>query len=109
VTIARLAATLDERGEVDGRVIDAILRETLAAPISRTWKLEKSRCASLEKNQIVVRCCPTCALRHRRGARTGFAESAAIGHGHLDAGMQVMAKPFVMAALANKAREPMES
>jgi DNA-binding response OmpR family regulator len=41
---------------------------------------------------------------------TGFAESAAIGHGHLDAaGMQVMAKPFVMAALANKARELMES
>ena len=40
---------------------------------------------------------------------TGFAESAAIGHGRLDAGMQVMAKPFVMAALANKARELMES
>ena len=40
---------------------------------------------------------------------TGFAESAAIGHGHLDAAMQVMAKPFVMAALANKARELMES
>jgi DNA-binding response OmpR family regulator len=40
---------------------------------------------------------------------SGFAESAAIGHGHLDAGMQVMAKPFVMAALANKARELMES
>jgi hypothetical protein len=42
---------------------------------------------------------------------TGFAERAAIGQGHLDAGMQVMAKPFahVMAALANKARELMES
>jgi CheY-like chemotaxis protein len=39
---------------------------------------------------------------------TGFAENAAIGHGHLDPGMQVMAKPFVMAALANKARELME-
>ena len=39
---------------------------------------------------------------------TGFAENAAVGHGHLDPGMQVMAKPFVMAALANKARELME-
>ena len=43
-------------------------------------------------------------------ALNGFCrESAAIGHGHLDAGMQVMAKLFVMAALANKARELMES
>jgi DNA-binding response OmpR family regulator len=39
---------------------------------------------------------------------TGFAENAAVGHGHLEPGMQVMAKPFVMAALANKARELME-
>ena len=39
---------------------------------------------------------------------TGFAENAAIGHGHLEPGMQVMAKPFVMAALANKVRELME-
>ncbi len=39
---------------------------------------------------------------------TGFAENAAIGHGHLDPGMQVMAKPFAMAALANKARELIE-
>jgi CheY-like chemotaxis protein len=39
---------------------------------------------------------------------TGFAENAVIGHGHLEPGMQVMAKPFVMAALANKARELMD-
>ena len=39
---------------------------------------------------------------------TGFAENAAIAHGHLDPGTQVMAKPFVMAALANKAREMIE-
>ncbi len=40
---------------------------------------------------------------------TGFAENATIGHGHLDTGMQVIAKPFVMAALANKVREIIES
>ena len=39
---------------------------------------------------------------------TGFAENATIRHGHLDAGMQVIAKPFVMAALANKVREIIE-
>jgi signal transduction histidine kinase/CheY-like chemotaxis protein len=39
---------------------------------------------------------------------TGFAENATIGHGHLDPGMQVIAKPFVMAALANKVREIIE-
>ena len=36
---------------------------------------------------------------------TGYAENAAIGNGLLDAGMQVIAKPFVMAALGNKVRE----
>jgi CheY-like chemotaxis protein len=39
---------------------------------------------------------------------TGFAENAAVGHGHLDVGMQVIAKPFVVTALANKAREMIE-
>jgi PAS domain S-box-containing protein len=39
---------------------------------------------------------------------TGFAENAAVGHGHLDPGMQMMTKPFVMAALANKAAEMVE-
>jgi len=36
---------------------------------------------------------------------TGFAENAAIGNGHLDHGMSVLTKPFVMTALANKVRE----
>ena len=36
---------------------------------------------------------------------TGYAENAAIGNGLLDAGMQVITKPFVMAALGNKVRE----
>jgi PAS domain S-box-containing protein len=39
---------------------------------------------------------------------TGYAENAAVGHGHLAPGMQVMAKPFVIAALANKVRQLME-
>jgi CheY-like chemotaxis protein len=39
---------------------------------------------------------------------TGFAENAVIGHGHLDTGMQVLAKPFVMATLANKVRDMIE-
>ena len=33
---------------------------------------------------------------------TGYAENAAVGNGHLDPGMQVITKPFVMAELANK-------
>jgi hypothetical protein len=40
---------------------------------------------------------------------TGFAENAAVGHGHLEIGMQVLAKPFVDTALANKAREMIEA
>jgi signal transduction histidine kinase/CheY-like chemotaxis protein len=36
---------------------------------------------------------------------TGFAENAAIGNGHLGSGMEVMTKPFVMSALANKIRD----
>jgi PAS domain S-box-containing protein len=39
---------------------------------------------------------------------TGYAENAAIGNGYLDAGMQVITKPFAMAALGNKAREMIE-
>jgi CheY-like chemotaxis protein len=39
---------------------------------------------------------------------TGYAENAAIGNGLLDAGMQVIAKPFAMAALGNKVREMIE-
>ena len=33
---------------------------------------------------------------------TGFAEHAAVGNGHLEPGMEVMTKPFVMAELADK-------
>lgn len=40
---------------------------------------------------------------------TGYAENAVIGHGHLDAGMQVIAKPFAMAVLANKIRDMIEA
>jgi PAS domain S-box-containing protein len=39
---------------------------------------------------------------------TGYAENAAIGNGLLDAGMQVIAKPFAMTALGNKVREMIE-
>ncbi len=33
---------------------------------------------------------------------TGYAENALLGHGHLEPGMQVMTKPFVMEALASR-------
>jgi CheY-like chemotaxis protein len=36
---------------------------------------------------------------------TGYAENAAVGNGHLDAGMEILAKPFAMSTLANKVRE----
>jgi PAS domain S-box-containing protein len=39
---------------------------------------------------------------------TGFAENAALAHGHLDSGMHLIAKPFVMAAFANKVAEIIE-
>jgi PAS domain S-box-containing protein len=40
---------------------------------------------------------------------TGYAENAAVGNGHLDAGMEILAKPFAMSTLANKVREMLES
>jgi signal transduction histidine kinase len=40
---------------------------------------------------------------------TGFAENAAVGNGHLDPGMAVITKPFVMAELAHKITEMIES
>jgi PAS domain S-box-containing protein len=40
---------------------------------------------------------------------TGYAENAVIGNGHLDAGMQVITKPFAMATLANRVRDIIES
>jgi PAS domain S-box-containing protein len=39
---------------------------------------------------------------------TGYAENAAVGNGHLDAGMEILAKPFAMSTLANKVREMLE-
>jgi PAS domain S-box-containing protein len=39
---------------------------------------------------------------------TGFAENAAIGNGYLDAGMDIIAKPFVIAAFESKVREIIE-
>ena len=39
---------------------------------------------------------------------TGYAENPAVGNGHLDAGMEVMTKPFAMVALSEKVREMVE-
>jgi CheY-like chemotaxis protein len=39
---------------------------------------------------------------------TGYAENAAIGNGHLDAGMAILTKPFAMSTLGNKVREMLE-
>ncbi len=39
---------------------------------------------------------------------TGFAENAAIGNGHLEAGMEVITKPFTISALAAKVYELIE-
>ncbi len=40
---------------------------------------------------------------------TGYAENAVVGNGHLDPGMQVITKPFSMAALALRVREIIET
>jgi PAS domain S-box-containing protein len=40
---------------------------------------------------------------------TGYAENAVVGNGHLDAGMQVITKPFQMTALALRVREIIEA
>jgi CheY-like chemotaxis protein len=40
---------------------------------------------------------------------TGFADNAAVGNGHLDAGMSIITKPFSNAALVNKVREIIDS
>jgi PAS domain S-box-containing protein len=39
---------------------------------------------------------------------TGYAENAVVGNGHLDAGMQVITKPFAMSALGARVREIIE-
>ncbi|MBV9992129.1 MAG: PAS domain-containing protein [Alphaproteobacteria bacterium] len=40
---------------------------------------------------------------------TGYAENAAVGNGHLDPGMEILAKPFAMSSLAGKVREMLEA
>ena len=40
---------------------------------------------------------------------TGYAENAALGSGHLEHGMEVLAKPFAMSTLANKVRGMLEA
>ena len=40
---------------------------------------------------------------------TGYAENAVVGNGHLDAGMQVITKPFAMSVLGARVREIIES
>jgi PAS domain S-box-containing protein len=40
---------------------------------------------------------------------TGYAENAVVGNGHLEAGMQVITKPFAMSALGARVREIIES
>ncbi|MDR6954961.1 PAS domain S-box-containing protein [Ancylobacter sp. 3268] len=40
---------------------------------------------------------------------TGFAENAAVGNGHLEAGMEVITKPFMMTELANKITDMIEN
>jgi PAS domain S-box-containing protein len=40
---------------------------------------------------------------------TGYAENAAVGNGHLDAGMEIITKPFALVALGNKVREMIDS
>jgi CheY-like chemotaxis protein len=39
---------------------------------------------------------------------TGYAENAAVGNGHLDPGMEVITKPFVMTEFGNRVREIIE-
>jgi PAS domain S-box-containing protein len=39
---------------------------------------------------------------------TGYAENAVVGNGHLDAGMQVITKPFAMSVLGARVREIIE-
>jgi signal transduction histidine kinase len=52
------------------------------------------------------------ARKHRPDLKvlfiTGFAENAAVGHGHLDHGMDVMTKPFEITNLTEKVKELIE-
>ncbi len=40
---------------------------------------------------------------------TGYAENAVIGNGHLEPGMQLMTKPFIMETLASRMRQIIEN
>jgi PAS domain S-box-containing protein len=40
---------------------------------------------------------------------TGYAENAAVSNGHLEHGMEILTKPFMMSALANKVRKMLEA
>jgi PAS domain S-box-containing protein len=40
---------------------------------------------------------------------TGYAENALVGNGHLDAGMEVLTKPFVLADLGDRIRKMLET
>ena len=40
---------------------------------------------------------------------TGYAENALVGNGHLDAGMEVLTKPFVLADLGDRIRKMLEA
>jgi len=40
---------------------------------------------------------------------TGYAENAVVGHGHLEAGMQIMTKPFAIELLGSKIRDMIDS
>jgi signal transduction histidine kinase/DNA-binding response OmpR family regulator len=53
------------------------------------------------------------ARKHRPDLKvlfiTGFAENAAVGHGHLASGMEVMGKPFEIASLVEKVKALIDS
>ena len=42
------------------------------------------------------------------GMFTGYAENAVIGNGHLDQGMEILTKPFELAAFGHKVRDMIE-
>ena len=53
------------------------------------------------------------ARKHRRNLKvlfiTGYAENAVVGNGHLEPGMQVMTKPFEIAAFSQKVRDMIDA
>ena len=53
------------------------------------------------------------ARQYRPGLRvlfvTGYAENAAVANGHLDAGMEVLTKPFTLESLATRIKDMMDA